>query len=103
MSQWIHEALSFTFSFVCRLQSDVAGLVAYAQDRGIRIVPEFDVRISLVATLFTVHHRSNPNLTPDLLQVPGHSRGFIPIQGTAVQFCEPTAATRAQLYGDPQV
>lgn len=56
-------------------QADVAALIAYAGDRGIRVVPEFDV--------------------------PGHSRGFIPISGDGAVFCAPTDPTRSQLYGDP--
>ena len=58
-------------------QSDVADMQAYAKGLGIRVVPEFDF--------------------------PGHSRGYIPASYGAdgVQFCEPTAPTRTQLYGDP--
>lgn len=58
-------------------QDDIRAVVTYASQRGIRVVPEFDI--------------------------PGHSRGFIPIQGpNGVQFCEPTDPSRSQLYNDPQ-
>lgn len=55
-------------------QDDVHDLVAYAADRGVRVVPEFDV--------------------------PGHARGMLPIEGK-VHFCSEDA-TRNQLYNDPQ-
>jgi hexosaminidase len=56
-------------------QADIASLISYGADRGIRVVPEFDV--------------------------PGHSRGFIPIEGNGVVFCLPDDPTRSQIYGDP--
>ena len=51
-------------------QDDIAELEAYANSKGIRLVPEFDV--------------------------PGHSRGFRPIQG--IDFCT-TDDSQSQLYG----
>jgi len=57
-------------------QTDISNLISYAGDRGIRIVPEFDI--------------------------PGHSRGFIPLINEGIQFCEPSDPTKSQLYGDPQ-
>lgn len=54
-------------------QDDIRDLVGYGQDRGIRIVPEFDI--------------------------PGHSRGFIPIESKGIEFCEPHSPSRSQLHG----
>ena len=54
--------------------SDLKDIITYATARGIRVVPEFDV--------------------------PGHSRGFIPVESQGAVFCT-DAASRSQLYGDP--
>ena len=59
-------------------QDDVRQIVAYAADRGIRVIPEFDV--------------------------PGHTGGWAPLKMAGLQYCGswPEYEERPQLYHDPQ-
>ena len=57
-------------------QADITALVAFGLARGVRIMLEMDV--------------------------PGHSRGLLPLQSYGAVFCDPTDATCSQLYGDPE-
>ena len=57
-------------------QDDIRALVAYGLARGVRIMLEMDI--------------------------PGHSRGLLPLQGYGAVFCDPQDATCSQMYGDPQ-
>ena len=56
-------------------QADITALVAYGLARGVRIMLEVDV--------------------------PGHSRGLLPLAGYGAVFCDPTDATCSQMFGDP--
>ena len=57
-------------------QKDIADLVEYAANAGVRLVPEFDV--------------------------PGHSRGFRALESEGVHFCRGSDPTANQLYNDPE-
>ena len=56
-------------------QADITALVAYGLARGVRIMLEVDV--------------------------PGHSRGLLPLAGYGAVFCDPQDATCSQMFGDP--
>ena len=55
-------------------QAEVRSLVQYAGDRGIRVMPEFDL--------------------------PGHAKGMDPLRAVGMQFC--SASPAKQLYNDPE-
>lgn len=56
-------------------QDDIRGLVTYGLARGVRIMFEMDI--------------------------PGHSKGLLPLQQYGAVFCDPTDSTCSQMYGDP--
>jgi len=56
-------------------QQDIKDMISYAEKRGIRVVPEFDV--------------------------PGHARGMRPLKSEGLQYCT-DEADQSQLFGDPE-
>ncbi|KAA0173469.1 hypothetical protein FNF27_05109 [Cafeteria roenbergensis] len=56
-------------------QAEVADLVAYAADRGVRIMPEVDL--------------------------PGHAKGLAPAQAYGLEFCQTGSGPLTQIFDDP--